>query len=178
MKFRVSSFKFRVGAGDIPHSTFHIPRSDGGFTPTRRFMWGFTLTEVMVTVGIIAIIAAFVLPGYQKTTEIRYWQASQDILQTIYAGEQVYKSAHDKYVDPSVASTDCATAWKCIYMDDPNGNAILPVAFTVTSTAWATSFTATATRSGGGCKNEVQTLNQDRQAGGAADTWKKTGVCP
>ena len=62
--------------------------------PTRR---GFTLMEIMVALGILAIVAGIAVPQYIKTVERGYWRSAQDILRTIYTGEQVYYTVNQKY---------------------------------------------------------------------------------
>lgn len=96
----------------------------------------------MVTIGVIAILAAMAMPQFQKTIRRGHRQAATDILRTIYAGEQVYKSANGEFLPRGVAED-----WSVIYMDNPNlvSSTILPVSFVVTTAAGNTQFTATAT---------------------------------
>lgn len=129
---------------------------------------GFTLIEMMIVIGILSLLATAGLPIYRKAIEQSYWRSSSDILQTIYAGEQVYWSAESTYLDPET----CTPAWQCIYMDNPNGSN-MPVTFKVTGVGPNT-FKATATRNGGPCNNKTQTLDENRTAGG---NWPSTGAC-
>lgn len=110
---------------------------------------GFTLAELMVTVAIVSILAAVALPQFQKTIRRGHHQAAEDILRTIYAGEQVYESINNTFLPLTVTSPSCNDPinpdWCEIFMDNPNVAASpLPVTFTVT-TPTATTFTATAT---------------------------------
>lgn len=114
---------------------------------------GFTLMEAMIVVMVLGILAAFAFPQYTRVVERSYWRSAQDVLQTIYAGEQVYEAANDTYVDPAACPT--GPAWRCIYVDPPNA-ANIPVTYSVA--AAATTFTATATRTGGGS----MTIDQNR----------------
>ena len=116
---------------------------------------GFTLGEVLVVVVIIGILASIALPQFHTTVTRGYWNAAQDILQTIYSGEQVYEAANDTYVDPANPVT---CPGRCIYMDDPNV-ANIPVTYTVENVS-ATTFTARATYTGAG--GGSMTIDQDR----------------
>ena len=109
---------------------------------------GMTLTELLMTVIVIAILASMALPQYRRTVERGYWRTSQDVLRTIYAGQQVYFTINDQYVD----NPTTLAQWRQIYMDDPNGSIPIPVTFSVTTNGLsgaAATFTATATRDAG-----------------------------
>lgn len=119
---------------------------------------GFTLTEVMVAVGIVAILASIALPQYRKTVETAYKREAEDLLMTIYYGERAYFVTNSKYVNP-------APNWNEIYMEDPNLGSI-PVAFSVT--APGPTFTASAQRGPGGpCANNVLQIDQTRKVSGS-----------
>ncbi len=113
---------------------------------------GFTLTELLITVVIIAILAGVALPQYARTVERANWRAAHDVLDTIYSGEQVYSSIKDTFCDPR---STCV--WRDIYMDDPDRDRL---AYTVIATA--TTFTATATYDGGAS----QTVDENHAFGG------------
>ncbi|MBI4342304.1 MAG: prepilin-type N-terminal cleavage/methylation domain-containing protein [Candidatus Omnitrophica bacterium] len=129
---------------------------------------GFSLMELMIVVIVIGILAVMAFPQFQRATEQGYFRAARDIVQTIYSGEQVYRTSNNIYVNPAT----CAQPWRCIYMDNPNGNPALPVTFTVGGIGLNT-FTVTATRNGGNCNGKTQTLDQNRTVGGTslANTW-------
>ena len=123
--------------------------------------------EMIVVVIMISILAAVAIPNFQRANEQGYWRSSNNVLQTVYSGEQVYRTSNNSYVNPA----GCAQPWRCIYMDNPNG--VLPVTFTVA--AAANTFTVTATRNGGGaCNGRTQTMNENRVVGG---TWPLNGAC-
>ena len=107
-----------------------------------RHRTGFTLLEVITTVAIIGILASIAIPGYLKTIERNYWRAAQDILQTIFSGEEVYLEGAATYFAPG--------DWRIIYLDDPNVGSNTPVTYTVTNVT-PTTFSATASRGDGRC---------------------------
>ena len=130
---------------------------------------GFTLTEVLIAVVVITILVAMAVPQFQCTTERSYWRSARDLLETIYAGEQVYYLQEDSYKAFDNAN---ATDWKPIFLDNPNADDTIPGEFTVAASA--TTFTATAKRVGGPCDTKTQTITQTRTRGG---TWPDTGGC-
>ncbi len=117
---------------------------------------GFTLMEALITVTIIAIMAAVAVPQYTKAVERGYWRTAQELLQAIYAGETVYETANETFVDAA------GCGWRCIYMDNPNSPGI-PVTYSVGGVS-KTTFTATATYTPNG---KTLTIDQNRTEGGA-----------
>lgn len=127
---------------------------------------GYTLMEVMVTVAILGILAATALPHFTKTRERGFWNGTQDILLTIYAGEQTFGAVNRNAANQSVYrtgldNTSGAAAWAEIYTDDPNTLA-MPIDYFVVDSSSAknnTKFRAYANRQGGGlCAG----INQNR----------------
>lgn len=104
---------------------------------------GFTLMEVLIAVTIIGISASLAIPTFQKTRQTAYWRSAQDILQTVYTGEQVRQARNGSYLDVSPGSGN----WGEIFMDDPNAVAVpLPAQFSVVTANAGANFTARAFR--------------------------------
>jgi Tfp pilus assembly protein PilE len=127
--------------------------------------------EMLITITIIAVMAGVALPTYTRTVERSYWRAAQDVLLTIYAGEQVYHSLQDLYADPAGGG-----GWPAIYMDNPNSTSI-PATFVVTQSGAgaAATFTATATRTS---TSKTMTMNQNKvlcngEPPSSCGTWTK-----
>ena len=129
---------------------------------------GFTLLEMLIMVIVAAILAAVAMPQYGRVVERGYWRSAQDILLTIYAGEQVAKtaSANNKFVTPQPCAV--GAPWSCIYMDDPT---TAQVDYSVALVGGGTGFTATAKRTaaaGNLCNNDTLTITETKVTGG---TW-------
>lgn len=129
---------------------------------------GFTLSEVMAAMTIIAIIATIAIPNYTKTMERTYWNSAQDVLRTIYNAEQVYKAQKGVFCTPMAPITPPPAAatcnWSDIYMDDPNtsmgslSSAVNFVFFNFNGTA--NTFQLRARRLGGQFANRCMSSNQ------------------
>ena len=115
---------------------------------------------------IVGILASTAVPQYLRTVERSYWRSAQDVLRTIYAGEQVYWTVHRTFTDPD------AGAWATVFMDDPNVGSGIPVTFLVTD-ADADGFLATAARGDGRCLSidETKALQLSSTAGGCSAPW-------
>ena len=121
---------------------------------------GFTLTEVLITVMIIAILAAVALPTYGRAVEQANWNQARDVLRAIYGGERTYFNVNSTYIDPTAGGN----TWNMIYMDNPASPAITYNFPTIT----AATFTAQATRNGGRCAGATMTITDTQLFNG---TW-------
>lgn len=125
---------------------------------------GFTLTEVLVTIVIIGILASASLVYYGTTIQRSRWDAAHQVVQTIYDAEQQYFSVNDVYTAASCASPQ--TTWRSqLNMDHPCPGASPSVTYniTVAGSGPTATFNATATYNA-----QTQTVDQNRAFGG---TW-------
>ncbi len=138
---------------------------------------GLTLAEVMVTVAIIGIVAAATVSNFGVAVQRARWDAAQNILLTIYAGEQVYYAlnnaatpASQRYYPPGTfidVSTPMSSWRSNIYCDNPNDPTVpIPpdrVRYRVDANAASpATFTATASYFRGGALVGTLTVNQNR----------------
>ena len=130
---------------------------------------GFTLTEVLVAVTIIGILSAASVVYYGTTVQRSRWDAAQQVLQTIYDGEQAYFALNNTYAFGFTCATALdvappAISWRrSLNMDNPCPGASPPVTYGIAGTA--TTFTATATSN-----SQTQTINDTRTPSG---TWTR-----
>ncbi len=82
---------------------------------------GYTLMEVMMVVAVVGVLASMAVPVYGRAVRRSHWQAGNDVLMTIYAGEQVARTRGPTY--SNIWSPDLS-------MDDPNTMG-LPIVFTI-----------------------------------------------
>ena len=115
-----------------------------------------TLMEVMIVVIILAILAAFALPQYQRTMDQARLRQAEDMLQTIRAAEIVYWSRNNHYLAP--------TTWDQLLMDPPGGNGVTYAISSVAGQGTAATFTATAQDPNG----QTKILNEKNEWSG---TW-------
>ena len=57
----------------------------------------FTLTELIVVVIIIGIIASFAIPNYGRTIERAHWRDAETNLLAIHAADRIYFSENGQY---------------------------------------------------------------------------------
>jgi len=121
---------------------------------------GYTLTEVLITITIIGIMASMALPAYDRSVEGTLFRSASDVLNTIHTGEMVYAAINK---GAFFAPGD----WSQIFMDDPNP-ADVSVTYTIALDVPAPgNFEATATRGGGGsCAGKTRTIHKDRKLDG------------
>ncbi len=147
----------------------------------KRYNQGFTLTEVLITVVILAILAAAALANYGVTVQRARWDSARSVLIKIFAGERFFYSTLSNtgsYFAPpgacaaGAAGAACRTSWiNNFQMDDPNINdpvtGVPIVGYTGVVVAVPPTFIVTATLAANG---QTQTVDQDRTFGG---TWTR-----
>ena len=102
---------------------------------------GFTLTEILIVVVILGIMAGIAIPRFFPQAEKGRVSEAIGILGAIRQGEEAYLLDQGTYCDPNTAG-DCQGDWGGLGMDPPAGRY-----FTYDlSNISATTFTATATR--------------------------------
>ena len=121
------------------------------------------MTELIAVVAVVAILAAIAVPNYRRTIERNYWRQAQDLLLTIYYGEQAYYSisSPSKYRGP-LSETSSMSEWRLIYMDNPNLVGAIPISYTVTTSVGDSKFTAQAKRLGGDCDTSTLKIDEAR----------------
>ena len=111
--------------------------------------------ELIAVVTILGILMVTGIVSYTSMVERSHRRAAQDLLLAIYYGEQAYQSINRKFYGGLGPGSD-ATAWRTIYMENPNLGSI-PITFTVSGSD--TAFTATAAYSQGG---STMTVDESR----------------
>ncbi len=111
---------------------------------------GFTLTEVLMVITILAILAGLAAPNYFLTVEKSRSNEAIGNLNIIRMGERIYKLNNSRYW-PNPDATDNT-------LSDINTNLNVSLdtpkyyALSITSTGTGTAFTATASRGNAGAK--------------------------
>ena len=105
-----------------------------------KLMVAMTLTELLVAVVIVGVLASFALPTFAKATHQQQCRNARAVLLTIYTGERRYFLDNQTY--RQVPPPGTADEWRLINVEDPNV-ASVPVEFSVPS-AGAAGFTAQA----------------------------------
>ena len=101
---------------------------------------GFTLTEILIVVVILAILAALVLPRFSPQGERARASEATAILSSIRQGEEAYFLENGVYL----AFTGTSTNWGSVGMQNPNGNGFF--GYVVNIPAGGATFAARATR--------------------------------
>ncbi|OIO32836.1 MAG: hypothetical protein AUJ70_04715 [Candidatus Omnitrophica bacterium CG1_02_40_15] len=114
---------------------------------------GFTLVEVLIVVIIIGILAAIGIPQFAASIEKAKGGEARAGLGHLQTGEKVY-FAESEYYTTAPADLDITLTQKFW-------------AFTI-ATPTSTTYTATATRSGGTCSGQTLTMDQ---AGTISGNW-------
>ena len=149
-----------------------------------RFLTGFTLTEILLVVTILGILAALVLPRFFPQAEKGRVSEAIGMLSAIRQGEEAYFLENGVYL--AIASNAAATEWQKIGIDNPNDANLSPNAYFtyLVNTGNSDSiFTAHATRNNrndpGANVNRIIGLSQNGNfCGDHPNTPPNGGVAP
>lgn len=136
------SFDHRIAAA-IPHMHASTTRANGH--PIRRPAAGFTLIELMITVAIVAILAAVALPAYNSYVRRSNRADAQSFLSEVSARQQQFLLDRRSY---AVSITGAATANGLGLTVPANVASHYVLTVTTDNTAQPPIFTATAAPSG------------------------------
>jgi type IV pilus assembly protein PilE len=124
---------------------------------------GFTLIEIMITVLIIAILAAIMTPQFTRYVEKGRGEEGKLMLKSIRAAEKIYKSDNTTYTNNMNNLIP--------HIGRPNSDSNRSFDYTIPS-ASSTTFTARATRRQGTNQNEYITIDDTGVLNpNGTDTW-------
>src|SRR5260370_31348270 len=91
-----------------PSSARWLPmsQSNAGTKQTGRASRGFTLIELMITVGVIAILAAIAIPSYRQYIIRGNRSAGESVMMDIANREQQYLLANRSYADKATLAAN------------------------------------------------------------------------
>ncbi len=120
---------------------------------------GFTLLEIVIVVTILGVMAGLAIPGYTNQMEQSRANEAQVNLNTIYLAEKIYRVNNGTYwaggANPTIAAINTNLSI------DPATPEFYPITGIVAGGAGiATSFTATATRNGGGWNGRSASIDE------------------
>lgn len=132
---------------------------------------GFTLTEVLIAVTLVGILASASVANYVTAVQRTRWDTARQILLQIYDGENQFFAANNAFVGPITCATlqdggVGVVSWRrSLNMDHPCPPGVVnPVTYAVALIA-GPGFTVTATNVAAAT---TQTIDQNRTFGG---TW-------
>lgn len=86
-----------------------------------RYWRAMTLTELLIVIAMLAILAALILPRFTGSVEQGRASEAVGILNAIRMGEESYKNENGNY--KFLAVSDSNADWNEIGLDNPNSNA-------------------------------------------------------
>ena len=108
---------------------------------TPLYARAFTLTELMIVVVIVGVIAGFAIPNYTRAVERAHLRDAVVQLTTVHAANQIYRAENEKYW-PLVSGQDLAAINAALSLSIiANG-----MTYTCGGVLAGTSFTCTAVR--------------------------------
>lgn len=114
---------------------------------------GFTITEIMIVVVILGILAGIGLPNYYRSSELAKSNEARVNLNSIYMGEKIYFLNNGVYWPAAgVTDTNITNIQTNLNID------VQSVYYTLSVTGGGATFTATASRGNAG--NKQFTIDQ------------------
>jgi len=145
-----------------------LARSNADHSPAPR---GFTLTELMVVLTIVAAMTAMSVPSFQRAIEQSRADIAAANLRAIWAAERLYWLENQTYTTNLTTLRDSGVLDKEI-VDGAGG-----YTYEVTA-ATATAFTATAARAGESQWSGTLTISADGAVTGALTTSGGGSITP
>lgn len=133
----------------------------------QRRQQGFTLTELVITVVILGLLASLALASHCREQENQYRRYAIQTVRAIWSAEQLYAAEQSGSFDQFAAIPP--RLWSALRMQDPQ-RAGVPVTFSVTAAPGT--FTARAQRTG----TRQVTITQDGTLNTTA--WPRNAGCP
>jgi type IV pilus assembly protein PilE len=135
---------------------------------------GFTLIELMITVAIIAILAAVAMPSYQDYVRKGRRADAQAFLQEVVARQQHFLLDRRAYASGAIDAATSATPPGLGMTLPASISTYYTVALATDNTAAPPSFTVTATPTGTQASEKCGTLTIDQRG---TKTASGTGTC-
>ena len=109
-----------------------------------RKKYAFTLTELLIVVIIISVMAAFTIPNYSRSIERSHRRDAETQLTTIWSANQVYRAQYGSYWPPN---NNGGPGYDITAINSNLGLGIIPNGMTYNCTSVAANtFTCTAVR--------------------------------